>query len=116
MVADLHGRFNVSVAILKGNGVVDDNLNWIYGKNQLVFVGNIFDRGRDDNGIAWLVYKLEKVDEAGTPYAEFYSVGTELDRWLLDSYLIVTVVSDLFVYGGLSPEMVNRSYIIGGIK
>ncbi len=66
VVSDLHGRLDVFVAILKGNGVVDDNLNWIYGKNQLVFIGDIFDRGRDDNGIAWLVYKLEKqADDAG---------------------------------------------------
>ena len=66
VVSDLHGRLDAFVAILKGNGVVDDNLNWIYGKNQLVFIGDIFDRGRDDNGIAWLVYKLEKqADDAG---------------------------------------------------
>ncbi len=66
VVSDLHGRLDAFVAILKGNNVVDDNLNWIYGKNQLVFIGDIFDRGRDDNGIAWLVYKLEKqADDAG---------------------------------------------------
>lgn len=66
VVSDLHGRLDAFVDILKGNGVVDDNLNWIYGKNQLVFIGDIFDRGRDDNGIAWLVYKLEKqADDAG---------------------------------------------------
>lgn len=66
VVSDLHGRLDAFAAILKGNGVVDDNLNWIYGKNQLIFIGDIFDRGRDDNGIAWLVYKLEKqADDAG---------------------------------------------------
>ena len=66
VVSDLHGRLDAFVAILKGNGVVDDNLNWIYGKNQLIFIGDIFDRGRDDNGIAWLVYKLEKqAEDAG---------------------------------------------------
>lgn len=151
VVSDLHGELDAFVAILKGNGVVDDNLNWIYGKNQLVFIGDIFDRGRDDNGIAWLVYKLEKEAEeagghinfvlgnhedlvlkddlryvhedhfvfsskAGIPYAELYSVDTELGRWLRDSYLIVTVGSDLFVHGGLSSEMVDKSYKIGEIN
>ena len=66
VLSDLHGELDAFVAILKGNGVVDDNLNWIYGTNQLVFIGDIFDRGRDDNGIAWLVYKLEKeAEDAG---------------------------------------------------
>lgn len=60
VVSDLHGRLDAYVALLKGNGVVDENLNWIYGKNHLFFVGDILDRGRDDIGIAWLTYKLEK--------------------------------------------------------
>lgn len=151
VLSDLHGELDAFVAILKGNGVVDDNLNWIYGTNQLVFIGDIFDRGRDDNGIAWLVYKLEKEAEdagghvnfvlgnhedlilkddlryvhedhfvfsskAGIPYSELYSVDTELGRWLRDSYLIVTVGTDLFVHGGLSTEMMDRSYKIGEIN
>lgn len=63
VVSDLHGRLDAFVALLKGNGVVDEQLHWIYGQNQLVFIGDILDRGRDDNGIAWLVYKLEKEAE-----------------------------------------------------
>ena len=66
VVSDLHGRLDAFVAILKNNGVVDANLNWTYGKNQLIFLGDILDRGRDDNGITWLVYKLEQeADKAG---------------------------------------------------
>ncbi len=66
VVSDLHGRLDAFVALLKGNGVVDEQLKWTYGQNQLVFIGDILDRGRDDNGIAWLVYKLEKeAEEAG---------------------------------------------------
>ena len=71
VLSDLHGELDAFVAILKGNGVVDDNLNWIYGKNQLVFIGDIFDRGRDDNGIAWLVYKLEKEAEDAGGHVNF---------------------------------------------
>ena len=66
VVSDLHGRLDAFTAILKSQGVVDDNLHWSYGQNQLIFLGDILDRGRDDNGIAWLVYKLEKeAEEAG---------------------------------------------------
>ena len=66
VLSDIHGRLDAYVALLKGNGVIDDNLNWIYGNNHLVFVGDILDRGRDDIGVAWLTYKLEKqAQEAG---------------------------------------------------
>ncbi|NLA15886.1 MAG: metallophosphatase [Bacteroidales bacterium] len=60
VVSDLHGRLDAFVALLKGNGVIDDRLHWRYGKNQLIFIGDILDRGRDDNGIAWLLYKLQE--------------------------------------------------------
>lgn len=66
VVSDLHGNLEAFIAVLKGNGVVDDNLHWRYGANQLIFLGDILDRGRNDNGIAWLVYKLEKeAEDAG---------------------------------------------------
>ncbi|MDR1756355.1 MAG: metallophosphoesterase [Culturomica sp.] len=66
VVSDLHGRLDAFVALLQGNGVVDKELNWSYGKNRLIFLGDMLDRGRDDNGIAWLVYKLEKeAEQAG---------------------------------------------------
>lgn len=58
-VSDLHGRLDAFAALLIGNGVVDKEFRWSYGKNALVIVGDIFDRGRDDNGIAWLIYKLQ---------------------------------------------------------
>lgn len=83
VVSDLHGRLDAFVALLKGNGVIDDQLHWIYGKNQLVFVGDILDRGRDDNGIAWLVYKLEREAEAVGGRVDFI-VGNHEDLVLKD--------------------------------
>ncbi len=66
VVSDFHGRLDAFAAVLKGNGVVDRELNWSYGTNSLVVLGDMLDRGRDDNGIAWLMYKLEKqAEDAG---------------------------------------------------
>lgn len=83
VVSDLHGHLGAFVAFLKGNGVVDDNLSWIYGKNQLIFLGDILDRGRDDNGIAWLVYKLEKEAENAGGRLDFI-LGNHEDLVLKD--------------------------------
>lgn len=66
VVSDLHGRLDAFIALLKNNEVVDENLEWRYGGNRLIFIGDILDRGRDDNGIAWLVYKLQRqAEQAG---------------------------------------------------
>lgn len=83
VVSDIHGHLDAFVAILKGNGVIDNSLNWIYGKNQLIVLGDILDRGRDDNGIAWLIYKLEKESEDAGGRLDFI-IGNHEDMVLKD--------------------------------
>lgn len=62
IMSDPHGNLDCVISLLRGNGVIDDNLKWSYGTNHLVIIGDIFDRGNDATQIFWLVYKLE--DEA----------------------------------------------------
>lgn len=59
VMSDPHGRLNLVVSLLKANGVIDSQLRWAYGDNQLVVIGDIFDRGYDVPQIFWLFYKLE---------------------------------------------------------
>ena len=59
VMSDPHGRLNLVVNLLKANGVIDSQLRWAYGNNQLVVIGDIFDRGYDVPQIFWLFYKLE---------------------------------------------------------
>jgi hypothetical protein len=68
VVSDLHGRLDALAAVLRRVGVVDKNMNWTWGANRLIVLGDMLDRGRDDNGVAWLVYKLEKqaLDSGGS--------------------------------------------------
>ena len=58
VMSDPHGRLNLVVSLLKANGVIDSQLRWAYGDNQLVVIGDIFDRGYDVPQIFWLFYKL----------------------------------------------------------
>lgn len=64
VMSDPHGRLNLVVSLLQGNGVIDKNLNWCFGSNQLVVIGDVFDRGYDVPQIFWLLYKLEAEAEA----------------------------------------------------
>lgn len=59
VMSDPHGNMDCVISLLQGNGIIDDKLNWSYGNNHLVIIGDIFDRGDDVTQIFWLVYKLE---------------------------------------------------------
>jgi hypothetical protein len=63
VVSDIHGHFKNLVEILKNTKVIDDELNWSWGKGHLVICGDVFDRGDQVTECLWLIYKLEKQAE-----------------------------------------------------
>ena len=60
IISDPHGDFESFVSVLRNNGVIGKHYEWIYGKNQVIVIGDIFDRGKDVLPIFWLMYKLEQ--------------------------------------------------------
>lgn len=60
VMSDPHGRLDCVISLLKGNGVINDKYQWSFGKNHLVIIGDVFDRGKDVLQIFWLFYKLEE--------------------------------------------------------
>ncbi len=59
VTSDPHGRLDCFANLLQENGVIDGQMSWCYGKNHLVIIGDVFDRGDDVTAILWLLYKLE---------------------------------------------------------
>lgn len=59
-ISDPHGNLNCFLSVLKANGVINDNLEWAFGKNHLLINGDIFDRGDDVLPIFWLTYKIQE--------------------------------------------------------
>jgi hypothetical protein len=65
-VGDIHGDYKNFLAILKGVGLIDEDLLWIGGKTHLVQTGDIMDRGPDARKAFDLLMRLEKqAQEAG---------------------------------------------------
>ena len=58
-LSDIHGQYDLAVALLQNNKIIDKDLNWNFGKGHLVIVGDIFDRGPKVNETLWLIYNLE---------------------------------------------------------
>lgn len=62
VISDPHADWECFASILEGQKVIDKDYRWIFGRNKLVIIGDVFDRGKDVLPIYWLIYKLE--DEA----------------------------------------------------
>ena len=58
-LSDIHGQYDLVIELFKNNKIIDENLNWSFGKGHLVITGDIFDRGDKVNEVLWFIYELE---------------------------------------------------------
>jgi len=58
-ISDFDGHIEGFTMLLRGEGVIDSNFNWIYGDGHLIISGDLFDRGFHITECMWLLYKLE---------------------------------------------------------
>ncbi len=61
-VSDIHGEYRALAELLRGAGVVGEDLSWSWGDGHLVILGDVFDRGDRVTECLWLIRRLE--DEA----------------------------------------------------
>ena len=59
IISDIHGQYPLMVALLKNHGIINENLNWSFGKGHMVINGDILGRGNMVTEVLWLAYKLE---------------------------------------------------------
>lgn len=59
ITSDPHGDWDSFSDLLLKNNIINAKYEWSYGKNQLVVIGDVFDRGYGVLPIFWLLYKLE---------------------------------------------------------
>ncbi|MFK8102437.1 MAG: ankyrin repeat domain-containing protein [Saprospiraceae bacterium] len=59
-ISDIEGDFSALAKSLRGNGVINEKFQWIYGTGHLVLVGDFFDRGLNVTACLWLIYELER--------------------------------------------------------
>lgn len=59
-ISDIHGEYNKYIRLLKSMHIIDDKLNWIFGKGHLVVLGDSFDRGDMVTELLWHLFGLEK--------------------------------------------------------
>lgn len=60
VISDPHANWDCFASILTAQGVIGKDYRWTFGRNKLVVIGDVFDRGKDVLPIYWLIYKLEE--------------------------------------------------------
>ena len=66
VISDIHGNYPVYTDLLKVSGIIDENLNWNFGKGHLVVLGDMFDRGDMVTEVLWHLFGLEiQAEKAG---------------------------------------------------
>jgi hypothetical protein len=59
-ISDIESNYGALRDFLIDATVIDDDLNWTFGKGHLVLVGDFVDRGYFATQVLWLIYKLEQ--------------------------------------------------------
>lgn len=60
VVGDVHGQYDAFVLILRHCGLLDSNLKWCGGRNRLIQMGDIFDRGPQPRQVDALLDKIQR--------------------------------------------------------
>lgn len=70
-ISDIESNYKTFRDFLIINGVVDEQLNWTFGKGHLVLLGDFVDRGFSTTQVLWFIYKLEQEAKAKGGHVHF---------------------------------------------
>ena len=141
-ISDIESGYKTFRDFLIENKVINENLNWSFGKGHLVLVGDFVDRGYSTTNVLWFIYKLEQDAKNYGGHVHFilgnhelynmqgkyqsashkyYSVASILGkqhhnlfdqqsfigRWMASKNTIERINGNLFVHGGIHPEIAD---------
>ena len=87
VIGDVHGQYDAFVTLLRHAGLVDGKLDWCGGRNRLVQMGDIFDRGPKPCQVDDLLDKIQR--QANAMQGEVVRlVGNHELELLMSNFLI----------------------------
>lgn len=113
-ISDFDGHIEAFTMLLRGEGVIDKNFNWVYGDGHLIITGDLFDRGFHVTECMWLLYKLEAEAEANGGKVHLVIGNHEIfnltDDW---RYAEVKYFNSAHLMGKRMPELYNSKTELG---
>ncbi len=106
-ISDIEGGYKTFRDFLINSMVIDENLNWTFGKGHLVLVGDFVDRGWSVTQVLWFIYKLEQDATKQGGFVHFIignhelknmqgNYGASADKYLAVSNILGKVQSELY--------------------
>ena len=87
VIGDVHGQYEPFVLMLRHAGLIDGELNWCGGRNRLIQMGDIFDRGPQPKQVDDLLDRIQR--QANASQGEVVRlVGNHELELLMSNFLI----------------------------
>ncbi|PHI19312.1 hypothetical protein CEQ90_13210 [Lewinellaceae bacterium SD302] len=150
-ISDIESGYRTFRDFLIAQEVINDRLEWIFGKGHLVLNGDFVDRGFSTTQVLWLIYKLEKEARLkggnvhfvlgnheikllqgnygksslkyfyvaailGKQQFELYDNNSLMGRWLASKNTLELINGNLFVHGGLHPDLANHPISLASVN
>jgi len=113
-ISDIESGYKTFRDFLIANKVIDENLDWIFGKGHLVLVGDFVDRGFSTTQVLWFIYKLEQEANKQGGHVHFIIGNHELynmqGKFKSASYKYYGVAS---ILGKQHHDLYNKNSFIG---
>ena len=113
-ISDIESGYKTFRDFLITNKVIDENLDWIFGKGHLVLVGDFVDRGFSTTQVLWFIYKLEQEAKKQGGHVHFIIGNHELynmqGKFKSASYKYYGVAS---ILGKQHHDLYNKNSFIG---
>jgi hypothetical protein len=113
-ISDIESGYKTFRDFLIINKVIDQNLDWIFGKGHLVLVGDFVDRGFSTTQVLWFIYKLEQEARKQGGHVHFIIGNHELynmqGKFKSASYKYNGVAS---ILGKQHHDLYNKNSFIG---
>ena len=113
-VSDIESGYKTFRDFLITHKVIDENLDWIFGKGHLVLVGDFVDRGFSTTQVLWFIYKLEQAAKKQGGHVHFIIGNHELynmqGKFKSASYKYYGVAS---ILGKQHHDLYNKNSFIG---
>ncbi len=84
-ISDIESGFKAFKDFLIANQVINQQLEWVFGKGHLVLVGDFVDRGDSVTQVLWLIYKLEQEAQVAGGHVHFI-IGNHEIKTLQGNY------------------------------
>ncbi|WKK67072.1 metallophosphoesterase [Lutimonas zeaxanthinifaciens] len=113
-ISDIESGYKTFRDFLIANKVIDENLEWIFGKGHLVLVGDFVDRGFSTTQVLWFIYRLEQEARKKGGHVHFIIGNHELynmqGKFKSASYKYYGVAS---ILGKQHHDLYNKNSFIG---